>query len=118
MPHSLRWGTRDSLLRGSQRLGAALAAAEKREVPLEGFAFQTKALCDLWGTLADRDCYVIRDGKAFVGKALGVTGESSRQPRAYLEGSVAKHLRVLAKDLTSVSHSSRCSESSESTLVE
>ena len=96
VPHSLRWGTRDSLLRGSQRLGAALAAAEKREVPLEGFAFQAKALCDLWGTLADRDCYVIRDGKALVGKALGVTGESSRQPRAYLEGSVAKHLRVLA----------------------
>ena len=36
VPHSLRWGTRDSLLRGGQRLGAALAAGEEKpEVPLE-----------------------------------------------------------------------------------
>ena len=77
VPHCLRWGTRDSVLRGSQRLGAALAAAEQKpEAPLEGFSFQAKALSDLWATLDDKECHVVRDGKAFVGKALGVTWES------------------------------------------
>jgi len=72
VPHCLRWGTRDSVLRGSQRLGAALVAAEQKpEAPLEGFSFHTNTLSDLWGTLGDKECHVIRDGKAFVGKALG-----------------------------------------------
>ena len=75
--HCLRWSTRDSVLRGSQRLGTALAAAEQKpEAPLEGFAFQAKALSDLWATLDDKECHVVRDGKAFVGKALWVTWES------------------------------------------
>ena len=72
VPHCLRWGTRDSVLRGSQRLGAALVAAEQKpEAPLEGFSFHTNTLSDLWGTLGNKECHVIRDGKAFVGKALG-----------------------------------------------
>ena len=72
VPHCLRWGTRDSVLRGSQRLGAALVAAEQKpEAPLEGFSFHTNTLSDLWGTLGDKECHVIWDGKAFVGKALG-----------------------------------------------
>ena len=91
VPHCLRWGTRDSVLRGSQRLGAALAAAEQNpEAPLEGFSFPAKALSDLWGTLGDKECHVIRDGKVFVGKALGVTweshgAESQIQPSKHVE---------------------------------
>lgn len=74
---SRRWGTRDSVLRGSQRFGTALAAAEQKpEAPLEGFAFEAKALSDLWATLDDKECHVVRDGKAFVGKVLWVTWES------------------------------------------
>lgn len=69
--HSLRWGTRDTILRGGRRFLAAVDLAEKKPVAqFDGFAFQAKALPDEWNYLGDRERVVLQDGKVAVkGKA-------------------------------------------------
>lgn len=69
-PHSLRWGTRDAVLQGGQRLASQVQAGlTKPKLPLDGESFQGKALPDLWGKLKPRRCHVVANGKEVVGKA-------------------------------------------------
>ena len=53
---------------GGQQLQAAVDKP-KPTARLDGFAYATRAIGDLWDTLQDRQCHIVRNGEIFVGKA-------------------------------------------------
>ena len=66
-PRNLKWGTRESLLRG----GRLAAAASREYLHFQGFAYQGIAKADLWGSLLAGQVHVLQNGEAYEARRSG-----------------------------------------------
>ena len=68
LPNCLRWGTRDGLARGNQRLLCEVSK-DKPTLPFPGFSFQAIAKADLWHSLNAGEVHVVQNGEVILGEA-------------------------------------------------